>query len=130
MHIIIYYYLILIILEGAKGLTIEIIKQTKTSLKIAWNEPTDDDLNGKITKYVVWCQSSKTVDSADTTMIDFTGLKPATEYSLIVQAFTCTGDALPGDHKSTKTNERGEFIPIWVHKLFHLDSLRSHRDYK
>ena len=41
-------------------------------------------------------------------MIDFTGLKPATEYSLIVQAFTCTGNALVGDHKITTT--KGEFV--------------------
>jgi hypothetical protein len=97
------------------------ITPTATSLKLTWNKLSSDDSNGEIIKYEVCyqfgstisekdCSSSKTVTGVDNTMVDLTGLKPATMYTVAVRAFTKIGPGPLGDPMSQTTSESGKFV--------------------
>ena len=47
----------------------------------------------------------KTVHGADTTTVDLTGLKPATTYTVTVQAIIKDKEPLTGDPRDAKTSE-------------------------
>jgi hypothetical protein len=110
---------LLVILEPAEGPDITSVTPTATTLKLTWNKLNNDDSNGEITKYQVFYQlgstvstssANKTVTGVDNTMVDLTGLKPATMYTVAVRAFTKIGPGPLGDPKNQMTNESCEFI--------------------
>jgi hypothetical protein len=50
------------------------------------------------------------VTGADNTMVNLTGLEPATMYTVAVKAFTAVGPGPLGDKMTATTDESGEFI--------------------
>ena len=47
---------------------------------------------------------------AENTMVDLTGLEPATMYTVAVRAFTAIGHGPLGDRMTATTDESGKFI--------------------
>ena len=114
---------LLLVLEPVKGPSITTITATATSLRVTWNALSRDDANGEITKYEVFYQlgssvsntsTKKTVIGGDTLMVNLTGLKPASQYTVAVQAFTNIGGGPLGDPNSKITSESGEFISSFI----------------
>ena len=106
-------------LEPEKGPNITSITPTAKSLEVTWKKLSSDDSNGQITKYEFFYQlgsavstssAKKTVTGVDSTMVDLTGLKPATMYTVAVRAFTKIGPGPLGDPMSQTTSESGKFV--------------------
>ncbi len=83
-----------------------------TALRVTWSKLSAADSNGVITKYDVCyrrrgstlsrCTNRRQVTDVRNRMIDLTGLKPATMYTVAVRAFTAVGVGPLGESKSKK----------------------------
>ena len=121
--------------EPAKGPTIIRITPTSTTFRVTWSKLSKSDSNGVITNDEVCyqlgstvsdCTINETVTGVDNTVIDITGLKPATMYTVAVRAFTAAGPGPLGYRKSSTTAAGGEyffnlqiFMRIWLTSCFH-----------
>ncbi len=90
-----------------------------TTLRVTWSKLSAADSNGVITKYDVCyqrgstlsrCTNRRQVTDVRNRMIDLTGLKPATMYTVAVRAVTAIGDGPLGNAKSEKTLEDSEYF--------------------
>ncbi len=91
-----------------------------TTLRVTWSKLSAADSNGVITKYDVCyrrrgstlsrCTNRRQVTDVRNRMIDLTGLKPATMYTVAVRAFTAVGVGPLGESKSKKTREGSEYF--------------------
>ncbi len=109
----------ILFLEPARGPTTTITVVSSTVLRVTWSKLSAADSNGVITKYDVCYQRGSTlsrctnwrqVTDVRNRVIDLTGLKPATMYTVAVRAVTAIGVGPLGNAKSEKTLEDSEYF--------------------
>lgn len=110
----------------ASGPEITNIMTSATAVEVIWINLKRNDSNGNITHYEVCyqrgsgvpnCTWSKNVTSVKNTTTTLRGLRPATNYTVAVRAYTSSGPENLGKEKTVTTNESGELLKYVIKDL-------------